>query len=176
MANKDIEPYKESLLDRLFRTAANDGVYEKLVKPFLIEQTGQLLHQLTDYYFFEKRGGYSTHTSNGISVVDYHGASERKSKRSASSNSPTLITRPFETQAQAKYVLDQMKVILDEYKEVRVSDYYRHANITDRNFELQNKWGWKSLSGVTIRRNGLKWQLVLPPVVWLESEDELPFK
>lgn len=177
MSDKNnLEPYKEGLLDRILRISDEDGVVKDIIKPFIFEQLGQLLHQVTDYYFFDnKKSGYSRRSSSGIEVVDYHSASEKKSNRvSSASSSKKLIERSYETQAQARSVLDALKVTLQEYGEVRVQDYYRAANIQDRNFELANKWGWTSddFKAASISRKGIKWYLDLPPIKWLEGEDK----
>lgn len=177
MSDNNIEPYKEGLIDRIIRIGDEDGIVKDIIKPFVLEQFGQLLHQITDYYFFDKKAsGYSKRSSSGIEVVDYRGASEKNSgssKVSTASSSKKLIERSFDTQAQARTVLDSLKVTLQEYGEVRVQDYYRVANIQDRNFELANKWGWRDeFKATTIVRKGLKWYLDLPPIKWLEAEDK----
>lgn len=177
MSDNNLEPYKEGLFDRILRISDEDGVVKDIIKPFIFEQLGQLLHQITDYYFFDnKKSGYSRKTSSGIEVVDYHSASEKKSgsRVSSASSSKKLIERSYETQAQARSVLDALKVTLQEYGEVRVQDYYRTANIQDRNFELANKWGWTSedFKAASIVRKGIKWYLDLPAPKWLEAEDK----
>lgn len=172
-----IEPYEEGLFDRILRIGKEDGVIKDIVRPFVTEKAGELLHQLTDYYFFDRKSsGYSHKTSSGIEVVDYRGVSEKKSgsRVSTATASKNLVDRPYETQAQARTVLDSLKVTLQEYGEVRVQDYYRAANIVDRNFELANKWGWREedIKVASIVRKGLKWYIELPAVKWLEADDK----
>lgn len=173
----DLEPYKESLFDRILRIGEEDGVIKDIIKPFVQDGIGQLLHQITDYYFFDnKKSGYSHKTSSNIEVVDYHGAAEKRNgtRVSSATSSKRLIERSYETQAQARTVLDALKVTLQEYGEVQVRDYYRVANIQDRNYELANKWGWKAddMKTASIVRKGFKWYLELPAPKWLEAEDK----
>ena len=94
-------------------------------------------------------------------------------RTSYSPNNSTDTAIIFKSRADALAVLDKLQELLDEYGSITVADYkdesQKFLDIKLNPLFIDNKYGWKTLSGVVVRVKGMnQYYIDLPASKYLD--------
>lgn len=111
----------------------------------------------------ERRGG-SNYTNHYRRAPEPRSPRDRYDERARSQHDFDQIVLP--DRGQAEEVLDVMGDLLEKYDQVTLSDMYRLVGI--RGSFMDDRWGWTSLRGATVRRVSDGYVLELPSPIDLD--------
>lgn len=138
---------------------------EDVVKPAIKENLADAINAAVGMMLFNevRRGAGSRRGSNSngsrVSYGGYfnggsgcNGRREKMPSYQNSSDSPSRVAELMkETRGEAEDVLDILQEVLENYDQVTVADYYDAFGYTSDDFQ-DNKFGWKNLDGVMVKR------------------------
>ncbi len=120
--------------------------------------------------FGETRRGGRTTRERGRSVIDY-GKSYRTDSRPSTYSLGNRQAHQFDdiiltSRGEAEVVLSHLLDLIDDYGLASITDFYSLVGI--QGTYMDNKWGWKNLSGSEVSRVRDGWIINLPKAIPLD--------
>lgn len=140
----------------------SDYVINDILIPALKDTLTSMISNGADMLFHGSRGGGRSQFSNPYS--DRGGATfvqpdTRYSYRNTSSvprrGYKRLNDYYFRSEAEARYVIDQLELLTDQYGWASVDDYYQLIGVSGTH--VDQKWGWMTMGNARIRRDRDGW-------------------
>lgn len=74
----------------------------------------------------------------------------------------------FETRGEAEEVLDHLVMLLDEYEEISIADFYDAAALSNLSQLSDNAWGWTTLNRARIMHTSAGFEIDFPRPIQLD--------